>query len=51
MLRRAYASAYHWQRATGAEPAEAFAQANSVPIADPDDKAVLDGDLAKPLGG
>jgi uncharacterized protein YndB with AHSA1/START domain len=115
MLRRAYASAYHWQRAAGAEPAnearslymlakvhqlvgmgerslhyadaclaqclvhglgdfdlayaheararalhtlgradeaaEAFAQATSVPIADPDDKAVLDGDLAVPLGG
>jgi uncharacterized protein YndB with AHSA1/START domain len=115
MLRRAYASAYHWQRACGAEPAnearalymlakvhhltgmperslhyadacmaqcrrhglgdfdlayaheararalhalgradeatEAFAQATAVPIADPDDKAVLDGDLAVPLGG
>jgi len=115
MLRRAYASAYHWQRARGAEPAnearalymlakvhqlagmaerslhyadacmaqcrrhglwdfdlayaheararalqalgrgdeaaEAFAEATAVPIADPDDKAVLDGDLAVPLGG
>lgn len=114
MLRRAYASAYHWQRARGAEPANearalymlakvhqlaglaerslhyadacmaqcqayglgdfdlayaheararalhalghtqeaeaAFAQATAVPIADPDDKAVLDGDLAVPLG-